>query len=103
MVGSFKMAFGIAESPQNVELGFSWPDPTAAEDQVRKQLQTLQIIIGEYPQISFTNKDGAAVGLAVEVVKEIIMKKISSGGQKKADGISWKYSRRRPLDKPQNQ
>ncbi len=53
-------------------LVFACPDPTAAEDQLTKQLQNLQIITEEYPPISFTNKDGEVDGLAVEVVKEIM-------------------------------
>ncbi len=53
-------------------LVFACPHPTAAENQLTKQLQNLQIITEEYPPISFTNKAGEVDGLAVEVVKEIM-------------------------------
>ncbi len=43
-----------------------------AKDRLQQQFQNLQIITEEYPPVSFTDKDGKADGLAVEVVKEIM-------------------------------
>jgi polar amino acid transport system substrate-binding protein len=67
-------------------LVFVCPDPTAAENQLKKQLQNLQIITEEYPPISFTNKAGEIDGLAVDVVKEI-MKRL--GINQKIEVLPW--------------
>ena len=47
---------------------------TYADEPLQVQLQKLQIITEEYPPISLRNKDNEIVGMAVEVVKEIMLR-----------------------------
>ena len=47
---------------------------TYADEPLQVQLQKLQIITEEYPPISFRNKDNEIVGMAVEVVQEIMLR-----------------------------
>ena len=78
-------------------LVFACPDPTAAEDQLTKQLQNLQIITEEYPPISFTNKDGEVDGLAVDVVKEIMRR---LGINQKIRVLPWARSYKEAIEGP---
>ena len=47
---------------------------TYADEPLQVQLQKLQIIAEDYPPISFRNKDNEIVGMAVEVVQEIMLR-----------------------------
>ena len=47
---------------------------TCADEPLQAQLQKLQIITENYPPVGFRNKDNEIVGMAVEIVREIMLR-----------------------------